>query len=279
MGSSPGRAPVVLSLATSLPYPGEPARVARPSSSVPTLTPRSSHRFPLSLQRSLMSGSSSFTRDCLARRTDALLTRSHSSSIYPSAVSLFVLLSLSFVVPSPLYSYSVSLFLPIRELHEQVLRSSPYRIPCPPPFLSHTMFHHSICNLSRARALRILQPADHIITLFIKPTATATIQSSSPPLSACRTYRVAFSGGGRIRSTGFNFELVLIPRFLSLLSFHINLIRLRLFPLIITSIRPEFIAINSNLEESFNDTFSFLAHLASLPAFSSLYKRKGSLLL
>lgn len=247
MGSSPGRAPVVLSLATSLPYPGEPARVARPSSSVPTLTPRSSHRFPLTLQRSLMSGSPSFARDCLARRTDALFTHSHSSSIYPSAVSLFILLSLSLSFSS----YSVSLFLPIRELHEQVLRSSPYRIPYPLPFLSHTLFHHSICNLSRARALRILQPADHIITLFIKPTATVTIQSSSSPLSACRTYRVVFSRGGCVRSTGLNFELVLIPRFLSLLSFHINLIRLRLFPLTITSIRPEFIAMNSNLERIF----------------------------
>lgn len=145
-----------------------------------------------------MSGSPSLARDCL------LLARSHSSSIYPSAVSLFVLLSLSFVVavPSPLsLSFSLlSLLLCLafsprsRELHEQVLRSSPYRIPRPSPFLSRTMFHHSIRNLfSRTRALRILQPADHIITLFIKPTATATIQSSSPPRSA---YRAAFSRGG-----------------------------------------------------------------------------------
>lgn len=148
-----------------------------------------------------MSGSPSLARDCL------LLARSRSSSIYPSAVSLFVLLSLSFVVAVPsLLSLSLSLlslllclaFSPrSRELHEQVLRSSPYRIPRPSPFLSRTMFHHSIRNLfSRTRALRILQPADHIITLFIKPTATATIQSSSPPLSACRAYRAAFSRGG-----------------------------------------------------------------------------------
>lgn len=146
-----------------------------------------------------MSGSPSLARDCL------LLARSRSSSIYPSAVSLFVLLSLSFVVavPSPLSLLSLLLCLAFsprsRELHEQVLRSSPYRIPRPSPFLSRTMFHHSICNLfSRTRALRILQPADHIITLFIKPTATATIQSSSPPLSACRAYRAAFSRGGAV---------------------------------------------------------------------------------
>jgi len=172
-----------------------------------------------------MSRSPSFARDCLTRHIDDLLTRSHSSSIYPSAVSLFVLLSLSFVFPSPLSFYPISLFLSIRELHEQVLCSSSYRVPCPSLFFSRTMFHHSTRNLSsRAQALRILQPADHIITLFIKPTAIATIQSSSPPLSALSSNSAFFLEGG-IRSIGLNLKLVLILRFLLLLSF--NLIYLR----------------------------------------------------
>lgn len=249
MGSSPGRAPVVLSLATGLPYPRQPARVARPSSSVPTLTPRSSRRFPLSLLRSLMSGSPSFARDCLTRRTNDLLTRSHSPSIYPSAVSLFVLLSLSFVFPSLLPFLYLS-FSP----HSRTLRTSAPQFSLSRSLsLLHTMFHHSTRNLfSRAQALRILQPADHIITLFIKPTATATIQSSSPPLSALSS-NSAFSGGGRVRSTGLNLELVLIPRFLSLLSFRFNLIHLRLFPLTVAPIRPESASINNTLEVSSND--------------------------
>lgn len=151
MGSSPGRAPVVLSLATGLPYPEQPARVARPSSSVPTLTPRSIRRFPLTLLRLLMSGSPSFVRDCLARSTDALLTRSHSSSIYPSAVSLFVLLSLSFLVPSPLSPFTLSLSLFFSPFANSTNKCFAVLLIAFPVLLlfSRTMFHHSICNLSR----------------------------------------------------------------------------------------------------------------------------------
>lgn len=50
-----------------------------------------------------------------------------------------------------------------------------------------------------------------------------------------------------------NLELVLIPRFLSLLSFRFNLIHLRLFSLTVAPIRPESASINNTLEVSSND--------------------------
>lgn len=70
------------------------------------------------------------------------------SSCSPS-LSPFLLLSFSPFTLTP----SLSLFLPVRELHEQVPRSSPYRVPLPPlprpsPFLSRTMFHHSLFVIS-----------------------------------------------------------------------------------------------------------------------------------
>jgi len=86
----------------------EPARVTRRSSSVPTLTPRSSRRFPLFLRsRSRREDLLPSTRTISLGAPDASLALA-SSSIYPSAVSLFVLLSLS-LVSHPLF---LSVFLP-----------------------------------------------------------------------------------------------------------------------------------------------------------------------
>ncbi|KAL0111509.1 hypothetical protein PUN28_013007 [Cardiocondyla obscurior] len=75
------------------------ARVARPSSSVPTWTCRSSSRFPFSLSRPLINGSPSAALDVVslaAHRRGAPRARSlsRSSPIYSSAVDLFVLLFL-----------------------------------------------------------------------------------------------------------------------------------------------------------------------------------------
>lgn len=89
----------------------EPARVARRSSSVPTLTPRSSRRFPLFLcsrsrREDLLPSIQAISLAAPAPRL-ALAP----SSIYPSAVSLFILLSL--VPPSSplrLFTLTLSLF-------------------------------------------------------------------------------------------------------------------------------------------------------------------------
>jgi hypothetical protein len=84
----------------------EPARVARRSSSVPTLTPRSSRRFPLFLRsRSRREDLLPSIQAVSLGAPDASLALA-SSSIYPSAVSLFVLLS------PPFHSFLLSVFLP-----------------------------------------------------------------------------------------------------------------------------------------------------------------------
>lgn len=94
--------------------------------------------------------------------------------------------SLSSSLPLPLFTLSLSLFFsPFANSTNKC--SAVLLIAFPIPLLFSRVPCSTTRNLfSRTRALRILQPADHIITLFIKPTATATIQSSSPPPSACR---------------------------------------------------------------------------------------------
>ena len=207
-----------------------------------------------------MSGSPSFARDCLTRRTDDLLARSHSSSIYPSAVSLFVLLSLSFVFPSllPFYPFSVSLFLPIRE---QVLRSSPYRVPCPSPFPSRTMFHHSTRNLF-SRTLKLFGFFNLLIILL------RFLSNRPRPLPYSRHHHLlsALSSNSALLGMGLDSRRSIlwtqspahfnpsIP-IASFFPLSFNLIRLRLFPLNVSPIRSKSVTVNNILQIPSNDCF------------------------
>jgi len=180
----------------------------RPSSSVPTLTPRSSSCFSPSLFPSL---SLSFERvtsvgsppavEVISLGTPkprSLLLALHLSirlpSVYSSCSPSFTLVTpffFCFFLPFPRFSLplslslslSLSLFPSPRKLCEQVLCSfSLSLVPC--PFVSscaHRSHHCSkLCGSSSLRLL--LQPAHHITALFIKASAIATA-TNRPPLN------------------------------------------------------------------------------------------------
>lgn len=98
-----------------------------------------------------------------------------SLSIYLSVCrqSIRPLLSFSFVLPSsPLFS--ISLFLSLRELDEQAIRSSPYRVLSSSLLPSYPTTLLPVISSLVDRVLQILQPADHIIMFFYQTTTATT---------------------------------------------------------------------------------------------------------
>lgn len=193
----PGRP--LIGYGPALPRPTS-TRFARPSSS--HFDSLSSRRFPSSSLARACEERVSFLRlkPSRSRRIDAVFARSFSFSIHLSIRRQ----SIRPARPPLFHPFSVSLFLLIRELREQVLGSSPYRASFFVFSFSFSLVHLFPCPAIRLvmsslvdRALRIFQPADYITAFYQIDCDHATYESSSPPLSACRA--TLSSGRGYIR--------------------------------------------------------------------------------